>query len=135
MRSLEKEKQLITWLTGHSEIEMAILFGSYSKGTENSHSDMDIAVQLSSAKTITAQEKLNYLMELSKLLEIEIDLVDLNRVGQPLLSQIIKYGKRLVGSDARYVELTIKNINTTQDFMPYIERMLLERRNRWLSNG
>ncbi|WP_428353520.1 type VII toxin-antitoxin system MntA family adenylyltransferase antitoxin [Methyloprofundus sp.] len=135
MRSSDKEKQLITWLTGHTEIETAILFGSYSKGTENSHSDMDIAVQLSSGKTITAKEKLNYLIELSKLLEIEIDLVDLNRVGQPLLSQIIKYGKRLIGSQAHYIELTIKNINTTQDFMPYIERMLSERRKKWLTNG
>lgn len=135
MKSLDKKKQLILWLTQHTEIETAILFGSYAKGTENDQSDMDIAVQLSSGKTITAKEKLNYLTELAKLLGIDIDIIDLNKVGQPLLSQIIKYGKRLKGSQTHYVELVIKNINTTQDFTPYIERMLSERRKQWLTNG
>ena len=135
MNSLDKQKQLMIWLADHTEIEMAILFGSFAKGTENSQSDLDLAVQLASGKTMLAKEKLNYLEQLGMLLETNIDLIDLKKVGQPLLSQIIKYGKLLKGSQARYVELAIKNINTTQDFMPYIERMLTERRNRWLADG
>ena len=114
---------------------MAILFGSYSRGTETVHSDIDLAIQLSSGKTIQADEKLNYLTQLGKLLETDIDLIDLKKAGQPLLSQIIKYGKRLKGQQTQYIELSIKNINTTQDFMPYIERMMSERRKRWLANG
>jgi len=135
MKSTDKEKQLATWLTEHPEIEMAILFGSYSKGTETVHSDIDLAIQLSSGKTIQADEKLNYLTQLGELLETDIDLIDLKKAGQPLLSQIIKYGKRLKGQQTQYIELAIKNINTTQDFMPYIERMMSERRKRWLANG
>lgn len=131
----DKEKKLTTWLIEHTEVEMAILFGSYAKGTENSHSDIDLAIQLLSGKTIQAEQKLNYLTQLVELLETDIDLIDLKTVGQPLLSQIMKYGKRLKGQQAHYIELAIKNINTTQDFMPYIERMLAERRKRWLSNG
>ena len=135
MNSLDKQKLLMTWLEEHTEVEMAILFGSFAKGTENSQSDLDLAVQLASGKTMLAKEKLNYLEQLGMLLETNIDLIDLKKVGQPLLSQIIKYGKLLKGSQTRYVELAIKNINTTQDFMPYIERMLTERRNRWLADG
>jgi uncharacterized protein len=131
----DKEKKLTTWLIKHVEIEMAILFGSYAKGTENNYSDIDLAIQLSSGETIQAEQKLDYLTQLVKLLETDIDLIDLKKVGQPLLSQIIKHGKRLKGQQAQYIELTIKNINTTQDFMPYIERMMTERRKRWLTNG
>ena len=135
MNSTSKEKQLLIWLTEHTEIETAILFGSYATGSENNHSDIDLAIQLSSNKKISAEQKLHYLMELVKLLATDIDLIDLNTVGQPLLSQIIKYGKRLKGSQLSYIELAIKNINTTQDFMPYIERMLSKRRKQWLTNG
>ncbi|SJM88957.1 putative DNA polymerase, beta domain protein region [Crenothrix polyspora] len=131
----DKEKKLTTWLIEHTEVEMAILFGSYAKGTENNHSDIDLAIQLSSGKTIQAEQKLNYLTQLVKLLETDIDLIDLRKVGQPLLAQIIKYGEQLKGQQAHYIELAIKNINTTQDFMPYIERMMTERRKRWLTNG
>jgi len=135
MNSIDKEKKLTTWLIQHTEVEMAILFGSYAKGTENSRSDIDLAIQLSSGETIQAEQKLDYLTQLVKLLETDIDLIDLKKVGQPLLSQIIKYGRRLKGQQAHYIELTIKNINTTQDFMPYIERMMTERRKHWLTNG
>jgi uncharacterized protein len=135
MKSTDKEKRLATWLTEHTEIDMAILFGSYAKETETFRSDIDLAIQLSSGKAIQAEEKLNYLTQLGKLLETDIDLIDLKKAGQPLFSQIIKYGRRLKGSQTQYIELAIKNINTTQDFMPYIERMMSERRKQWLANG
>lgn len=135
MNSIDKEKKLAAWLIAHTEIEMAILFGSYAKGTENSRSDIDLAIQLSSGETIQAEQKLDYLTQLVKLLETDIDLIDLKKVGQPLLSQIIKYGRRLKGQQTQYTELAIKNINTTQDFMPYIERMMTTRRKRWLTDG
>jgi len=134
MNSTSKEKQLENWLMEHTEIEVAILFGSYAKGTETIHSDIDLAIQLSSGKAMQAEEKLNYLTQLGRLLEIDIDLIDLIKAGQPLLSQIIKYGKCLKGQPLHYIEVVIKNINTTQDFLPYIERMMLERRKQWLAN-
>lgn len=135
MAVIDIEKELINWLAEHVEIELAILFGSCAKGTEAKDSDIDLAVQLESGKFMCAEQKLNYLTELGRLLNKDIDIIDLNKAGQPLLSQIIKYGKCLIGQKNRYIELVLKNINTTQDFMPYIERMLLERRKKWLDNG
>ena len=135
MNSISKEKQLEIWLIDHAEIELAILFGSYAKGTETIHSDIDLAIQLSSGKAMQAEEKLNYLTQLGCLLKTDIDLIDLKKAGQPLLSQIIKYGKCLKGQPLHYIELVIKNINTTQDFLPYIERIMSERRKQWLANG
>ncbi len=42
----EKIKQLQVWLQHNNEIELAILFGSYAKGTQASRSDLDLAMNI-----------------------------------------------------------------------------------------
>ncbi len=132
MALFEKEKQIQMWLKHNDEIMLAILFGSYAKGTQTSNSDLDLAIKLVSGSSITASKKLDYIEQIGKLLLINIDLIDLSVVGQPLLSQIMKYGKLLKGDQLHYAELAIKNVNTGQDFLPYIKRMMSERRQRCL---
>lgn len=135
MTPISKNQQLKDWLETAKEIELAILFGSYAKGTENSQSDIDLAIRLVSDAAMTATEKLNYLVSLEKLLKANVDVIDLKTVGQPLLSEILKHGLLLKGSKMQYAELALKNINTTQDFMPAIDRMMATRRKRWLNHG
>lgn len=135
MRSLNEYQQLLDWLKTEQKIELAILFGSYAKGTENSQSDVDLGIQLISGKAMTANEKLNYLSTLQELLKTNVDLIDLKTVGQPLLSEIMKHGKLLKGSATQYADLALKNINTSQDFMPAIDSMMAARRKRWLNHG
>ena len=135
LKSQSIEVLLNKWLSTHVEIELAILFGSYAKGTATRLSDIDIAVQLSSGRCIQAGDKLVYINQLTELLNVSVDLVDLISIGQPLLSQVIKYGRRLIGSQDLYAQLAIRNVNSSQDFIPYIERMLNERRRRWLADG
>ena len=135
MSSLELNAALTDWLDEHTEIELAMLSGSYAKGTTTSNSDVDFSIQLSSRRCMTADDKLAYIHQLSMLLSNEVDLIDLRSVGQPLSAQIIKYGKRLLGTNTQYADLAIKNINSSQDFTPYIERVLRQRRKRWLSDG
>lgn len=131
----EKVKQLQMWLEKNEKIELAILFGSYAKGTQTSQSDLDLAIQLVLGENINAKIKLDYIQNIGELLGAAIDLVDLKTVGQPLLSQVLKYGKLLKGGQTQYAELAIKNINTVQDFLPYIDRIMSDRRMRCLSNG
>lgn len=120
------------WLEDNTEISLAILFGSYAKGSQTSQSDLDLAIQLVSGANLTADQKLGFIEQIGSLLLINIDLIDLKEVGQPLLSQIMKYGKLLKGDQLQYSELAIKNVNTGQDFLPYIKRMMAERRQRCL---
>jgi len=131
----KKIKKLKSWLEDNDDIELAILFGSYAKNMQTAKSDLDLAITLVSGQSVTAKQKLDYMVEISNFLLINIDLVDLKQAGQPLLSQIIKYGKQLKGNQTHYTEWVIKNINTTQDFLPYIERMMSERRTRLLADG
>ena len=131
----EKVKQLQQWLNDRGDIDLALVFGSYATSRQHSKSDIDVAIRLTSGMAITAQQKLQYINDLGRYLKLDVDLIDLFSVGQPLLSQIIKYGRQLKGNSDQYAELALKNINTAQDFMPYIERMMSERRAKLLSDG
>lgn len=125
---IEKLKQFID---EDDQILQAILFGSYAKGTQTVSSDIDLAIQL--AEPMTSKQKLYYLENIQESTGAVIDLVDLHKAGQPLLSQIVKYGKRLKGSSTQYAELVIKHINTSQDFLPSIRSMMKVRRERLLN--
>ncbi len=124
---MDKQAQLIAWLNATPAIELAILFGSYARGRATANSDIDVAMRLVSGKAMTAPEKLDYVLALQCQMGCDVDLIDLTTVGQPLLSEIIKHGHLLKGSASQYADLAIKNINTTEDFMPAIDRMILER--------
>jgi len=95
------------------------LFGSFAKGRGQNHSDIDLAIELD--KQMTAETKLQLLQSLGEITDRSIDLVDLKTVGEPLLNQIILYGKQLKGSQQQLINLSIKNVNMMQDFVPYIE--------------
>lgn len=112
------------FIQGDPNICQAVLFGSYAQGEQTAGSDIDIAIQL--VKPMVPKQKLYYIEKIQECTGADVDLVDLVRDGQPLLSQILKYGKRLKGSSLQYAELAIKNVNTAQDFLPCIKRLMKE---------
>ena len=61
-----------------------------------------------------------------------IDLVDLTTVSEPLLGQIVRHGRRLLGSDTAYGQLLSRHLFEQADFMPYRNRILAERRMAWI---
>ncbi|MEE9446045.1 MAG: hypothetical protein V3V19_10325 [Cocleimonas sp.] len=83
---------------------------------------------------LTKEIKIDLLQSLAELTDKYIDLIDLKTVGEPLLNQIIQHGKQLKGSKQNQIDLSIKNVNMMQDFTPYIERTLKQKRERWLQN-
>jgi predicted nucleotidyltransferase len=124
-------KKLERFFEKDQKVHQVILFGSYAREEQTARSDMDIAIQL--AKPMLPKQKLYYLEKIQEYTGTSIDLVDLLRVGQPLLSQIMKYGKRLKGSSTQYAELAVRNVNTAQDFLPGIRRLMKARRERLLN--
>ncbi len=132
MEKLTSIEQIIhKWIAGQPSINLAILFGSFANGTHTASSDIDLAIQLD--RPMTAENKLYFLQSLGELFDKNIDLIDLNTVGEPLLNQIIRYGRLLKGDKQDHIDLKIKNVNMMQDFTPYIERTLKERRDRLLN--
>lgn len=85
-------------------IRLAILFGSLAAGREQANSDLDLAVD--AGHRLTAGEKLALMNELAERTGRPVDLVDLYVVGEPLLGQILRHGKRLLGNETCYADLT-----------------------------
>lgn len=113
-------------LNRHSGIRLAILFGSLASGSATRDSDLDLAV--AADRPLDVEGKLNLIADLAEATGRPVDLIDLREVGEPLLGQIIKYGKRLLGSDEYYARLLTRHLFDEADFMPYYRRILTERR-------
>jgi len=122
--------QLRQVLARHPHIELAILFGSLAVEKARPDSDIDLAV--ASATPLDTAAKSALITDLAETLGRSVDLIDLAQVGEPLLGQILRHGRRILGSDERYARLLSKHLFDMADFMPYRRRILAERRNAWI---
>jgi len=112
------------------KIALVVLFGSVASGRQRADSDLDIAVAAEQA--LTAQERIALLGALAKRFGRPIDLIDLKVASEPLLGQIVRHGRRVLGSDTLYGELISRHVFDQADFMPYRTRLLAERRMAWI---
>jgi predicted nucleotidyltransferase len=109
---------------------LALVFGSVARGQPRFESDLDIAVAAKQA--LTSAEKMDLIAALAERTGRPIDLIDLNVAAEPLLGQIVRHGRRLLGSDGAYAQLIIRHLYEQADFMPYRNRILTERRAAWI---
>jgi predicted nucleotidyltransferase len=109
---------------------LALVFGSVARGKARNDSDLDIAVAC--GQVLTSAEKMDIITALASRTGRPVDLVDLKTVAEPLLGQILRHGRRLLGSDGAYGNLISKHLIEQADFMPYRNRVLAERRAAWI---
>ena len=124
------DAQLREVLTRFPRLVLAVLFGSVARGRQRADSDLDIAVAASQA--LTAPEKMALIEALAERIGRPVDLIDLKVVAEPLLGQIVRHGRRLLGSDSAYGQLISRHLIEQADFMPYRNRVLAERRAAWI---
>lgn len=122
-------RQVAEWLQTQPDIRLAVGFGSVADGTARPDSDIDIAVRAD--KPLDAERKMALIEGISRLTGLTVDLVDLARIGEPLRGEVLK-GQRLFGSDEDWAEQMLRHIYDNEDFVPYVRRLLAERRERWL---
>jgi predicted nucleotidyltransferase len=108
---------------------LALVFGSVAQRRERADSDLDIAV--AARQPLTPVERMNIIAALAEQTGRPVDLIDLSGVAEPLLGQIVRHGRRLLGSDGVYGNLISKHLFEQADFMPYRNRVLVERRAAW----
>lgn len=113
-------------LSAGADLRLAIQFGSAAAGRLGATSDVDIAV-LGSAPFDAARKQM-LMSEMALATGRPVDLIDLRSVGEPLLGQVLRSGQRLFGSDADHAALLSRHLIETADFMPYVDRLLAERR-------
>jgi len=124
------DDQLRALLAGYPQLELALLFGSLAQDRHRTGSDIDIAV--AAHRALTATEKIALVEALAERTGRPVDLVDLKVVAEPLLGQILRHGRRLLGSDRAYGQLISRHLFDQADFMPYRARVLAERRAAWI---
>ena len=117
-------------LKKHPQIILAVLFGSLARDTAGIDSDIDLAV--SAGKPLDVNEKMQLIMDLAESIGRPVDLVDFMTIGEPLLGQIIKGGRKVLGDDSLYALMLSKHLFNQADFMPYRNRILRERRLAWI---
>lgn len=118
-------------LSRFSSIHLAIVFGSVASGHARPDSDLDLAVL---GKTpLSANQKIELIAALAQQVGRPIDLVDLYEGPQPLLGQVIRDGRRILGTDSAFAALITRNLLDQADFVPLQNRILAERRKAWLS--
>ena len=115
-------------LDRHPEIRLAYVFGSVATGGARADSDLDLAVQADAP--LSAETRVTLTEELAEATGRAVDLVDLSTAGEPLLGEILR-GVRLCGNNSRHAGLLRRHILDTEDFLPYVRRMLAERRRTW----
>jgi predicted nucleotidyltransferase len=117
-------------LASFPALVLAFVFGSVAQGRQRGDSDLDIAVSADHALTVA--EKIDIIAALAKQTGRPVDLIDLKTVAEPLLGQILRHGRRLLGSDGAYGQLISRHLLEQADFMPYRNRVLAERRAAWI---
>lgn len=117
-------------LARYPQIELAYVFGSVARGTARPDSDIDVAVQAAQPPATTA--RMQWIEALALATGRPVDLIDLRTTGEPLLGQILKHGVRIIGNDAAHAELVLRHLYAMEDFVPYVRRMLEERKRSWI---
>ena len=121
--------QLRSALAGFPGLELVLLFGSLGRGQARPDSDVDIAVQAD--HPLSAQERMALIDAVSRTLQRPVDLVDLRTAGEPTLGQVVRHGRRILGSDAAHGRRLYRQLVDQADFGPLRRRILEERRIAW----
>ncbi len=119
-------------LRRHSELRLALLFGSQAHGTARTDSDVDLAV--AAGHPLQAAELIMLIGELGAATGRPVDLIDLAAAGEPLLGQILTQGVRLLGDSAQQAAWLTRHLIEVADFVPLQQRILNERRRRWIGS-
>jgi predicted nucleotidyltransferase len=113
------------FLRGRTNVRLALVFGSRARGTATPTSDVDVAVRAPGI------DLLRLAADLSRATALEVDVVDLDDAGVPLLARIVREGvlahEARPGAAARWRAQALADLETDA---PWFARM----REAWLKH-
>jgi predicted nucleotidyltransferase len=97
-------------LADESSVALALLFGSRATGRSRPGSDVDIAVRASGADPLDLGRRL------ALALGVEVDVIDLDDVGYPMLRELVDHGvvvaERVPGAGAAWRSQALVTLDT-----------------------
>ena len=126
-------QQLTTLLSRYPVIKLAILFGSQADPARTKHFDSDIDLAIMTAEPVSSHFKMELIQAISTELDRPVDIV-VNDAPEPILGEVLK-GQRLLGDHNTYAQLLTRHLLNVADFLPLRQRILKERRDRWMQDG
>ncbi len=102
------------------DCDAIVLFGSYARGTENNESDIDLAFK--TKRKITKKEIFYLKQELEEIAHKDIDLINLDTIGDSFRYEILVNGKTLYCKNELKFELY--KIAMYREFLDLNERRM-----------
>jgi len=113
------------------QVRLCILFGAAASGRSTQHSDVDVAV--AAAEPLSLDARLELQQAISTAVQREVDLIDLAAETGPILKQALSKGILIQNLDKPlYAGLISRMLFSEADMMPYYNRILNQRRERFL---
>lgn len=115
-------------------VNAAYFFGSQVKGNTHAESDLDIAVRFDKKNSL--KQILNFINDLTLILDARIDLMDLNLAPLPIQLKVYQ-SRRLIFVRDMKKELILKNkaLSLYYDYKYYYDRFTDFEINRILTHG
>jgi predicted nucleotidyltransferase len=118
MIQAELQARIRDHLAGRADVRVAVLFGSWARGTAGVESDVDIAVEAPGVDLLTLAA------DLGAALDREIDVVELVDASIPLLEHVVRDGivvhEGRRGAGALWRSQTLATLETDR---PWYDRM------------
>jgi len=112
-------------------VRAAWLFGSVAHGTEDTSSDIDLAVLCDDP--LSGKEKKELIEKLARTVVRPVDLIDLGTTHGPIVGRVFGEGTQLFCDDSSlYAERLRQWWAEKADWIPYRRRILQERREQWI---
>jgi predicted nucleotidyltransferase len=137
-KNIEELKELLTInlkdFVKNYNIKLIYIFGSYAKGSNNSKSDLDIAILLNN--NYNPLDKLSLIGDLTSIFKRDdIDLVLLNSANSVLKHQVIKYGKLVfMENEDIKVDFEVKVLKEYMDMEPF-RKTQMKYINEWIEDS
>jgi len=123
--------QLLSAIERHPFIRLCIVFGSTASGRAGAQSDLDVAV--AAEAPLSPEARLALLESFIEVTGREVDLVDLTTENGPILKQALSRGVIVRNADrSMYARLISRMLFAEADMMPYYQRILRDRRERFI---
>lgn len=126
----EIQEKILQVLGAFPAIKIAYVFGSAARDRLTSRSDVDVAVAADTR--LSMQTRIELITQLSQALHREVDVVDLQAVNGEIVQQSLCHGVPILRQDtALHAQILSRMWFHEADMMPYIRRILAERRQRF----